>query len=53
MRWMSLEPIVQSEVSQIEKNKWCILMLYMESRKITVMNLFAGQQLRQRHREQT
>ena len=26
MRWMNLEPITQSEVSQKEKNKYCILM---------------------------
>ena len=26
MRWMKLEPIIQSEVSQKEKNKYCILM---------------------------
>ena len=26
MRWMNLEPIIQSEVSQKEKNKCCILM---------------------------
>ena len=25
MRWMSLEPVTQSEVSQKEKNKYCIL----------------------------
>ena len=25
MRWMNLEPIIQSEVSQKEKNKCCIL----------------------------
>ena len=25
-RWMNLEPIIQSEVSQKEKNKSCILM---------------------------
>ena len=24
--WMNLEPIIQSEVSQKEKNKYCILM---------------------------
>jgi len=24
MRWMNLEPIIQSEVSQKEKNKYCI-----------------------------
>ena len=26
MRWMNLEPIVQSEISQKEKGKCCILM---------------------------
>ena len=26
MRWMNLEPIIQSEVSQNEKDKYCILM---------------------------
>ena len=26
MRWMNLEPIIQSEVSQKEKEKYCILM---------------------------
>ena len=26
MRWMDLEPVIQSEVSQKEKNKYCILM---------------------------
>ena len=26
LRWMDLEPIIQSEVSQKEKNKFCILM---------------------------
>ena len=25
MRWMNLEPIMQSEVSQKEKDKYCIL----------------------------
>ena len=25
MRWMNLKPIIQSEVSQKEKNKYCIL----------------------------
>ena len=24
-RWMNLEPIIQNEVSQKEKNKYCIL----------------------------
>ena len=26
MRWMNLEPIIQSEVDQKEKEKYCILM---------------------------
>ena len=26
MTWMNLKPIIQSEVSQKEKNKYCILM---------------------------
>ena len=26
MRWMNLKPIIQTEVSQKEKNKYCILM---------------------------
>ena len=26
MRWMKLEPIIQSEISQKEKKKYCILM---------------------------
>jgi len=25
MRWMNLEPIIQSEMSHKEKNKYCIL----------------------------
>ena len=51
---MNLELIIQSEVSQKEKNKYRILMyIYMEFRKMVLMNLFAGQQWRCRHREQT
>ena len=47
MRWMNLEPIIQSEVSKKEKNKYHILTyIYMESRKMILMNLFAGQQWR-------
>ena len=53
-RWMNLEPIAQSEVSQEEKDKYHIVThIYMESRKMVLMNLFAGQQWRNRHREQT
>ena len=45
LRWMNLEPIIQSEVNQKEEYKYHILMhIYMESRKMVLMNLFAGQQ---------
>ena len=43
VRWMNLEPVIQSEVSQKEKNKYDIL-TYMESRKIVLLNLSAGQE---------
>ena len=50
---MKLELIIQSEVSQKEKDKYHILVcIYMESRKMVQKNLFAGQQWRNRHREQ-
>ena len=32
MRWMNLEPIIQSEVSQKEKDKYRVLTQYIESR---------------------
>ena len=49
---MNLETIIQSEVSQKEKSiiYQCV---YMESRKMVLMELFARQQWRHRHREQT
>ena len=44
MRWMNLEPIIQSEVSQKEKGKYHILThIYMESRKMVLKNLLTGQ----------
>ena len=46
MRWMNLEPIVQSEVSQKEKDKYSIL-----THIIVLKNLFMGQQWRNRQRE--
>ena len=54
IRWMNTEPIIQSKVSQKEKNKYHILThIYMESRRILVMNLFSEQQWRCRYTEQT
>ena len=52
MMWRNLEPIIQNEVSQNEKDKFCILThIYMESRKMVMKNLFTGQQRRNRHRK--
>ena len=52
MRRMNLEAIIQSEVSQKEKDKYYILThIYMESRKMVLKNLFTGQQRRNRHLE--
>ena len=42
LRWLNLEPVIQSEVSQKENNKYHILALYMTSRKMVLMNIFAG-----------
>ena len=54
MRWMNTDPIIQSEVSQKEKDKYHILThIYIEPRKMVLQNLFTGQQWRNRHREQT
>ena len=42
---MKLKPVIQSEIGQKEKNKYRILThVYMESRKIVLMNLFVGQE---------
>ena len=51
MMWMNLEPIIQSEVNQKYKDKYHILNIYMESRKMVLKNLFTGQQWGNRHRE--
>ena len=58
VRWMNLEPFIQSEVSQKEKSKYCILThththMYVESRKMVLINLFAGQEYRHRCRKWT
>ena len=52
MRWMNLEPIIRSEVSQKEKDKYCILTHTMESRKTVLMILHAGHQRRHRCKKQ-
>ena len=46
VRWMDLESVIQSEVSQKEKNKYHMLHIYMGSKKkkMVLMNLVAGQE---------
>ena len=51
--WMDLETVIQSKVSQKEKNKYRISMRICEPRKMVQMNRFAGQKQQHRCREQT
>ena len=47
VRWMDLESVIQSEVSQKEKSKYHILThIYIESKKkkLVLMNLVPGQE---------
>ena len=53
MRWMKLEPIIQSEVSQKEKHQYSILNIYMEFRNMVMTTLYARQPKRHRYKEQT
>ena len=54
MRWMKLEPIIQSEVSQKEKHQCSILIhIYMEFIKMVMMTLYVRQLKRHRCKEQT
>ena len=50
MRWMNLEPILQSEVSQREINT-VFKHIHMGSRKMALKNLFTGHQWRNRRRQ--
>ena len=43
IRWMNLEPVIQSEVSQKEKHKYSILMHKYGIKNNGMMNLFAEQ----------
>ena len=48
-RWMKLELIIQSEVSQKEKHQYSILThIYMEFRKMAMTTLYARQERRHR-----
>ena len=52
MRWMNLEPIIQNEVSQKEKDRYRILTQHIWNlEKMILKNLLTGQQWRNRHRE--
>ena len=54
MRWMKLEPIIQSEVSQKEKYQYSILThIYMKFRKKVMIILYVRQQKRHRCIEQS
>ena len=46
MMWINLESVIQSEVSQKEKNKYCMLTHIYGIQKNGVMNLFAEKQQR-------
>ena len=51
---MNLEPVIRSEIIQKEKNKYSILMfIYIETRKMILMKLFAGKEGKCRAREWT
>ena len=58
MRWMKLEPIIQSEVSQKEKHQYSISVHVYEIFsaciwKMVTMALYMRQQKRHRYKEQT
>ena len=53
MRWMKLEPIIQSEVSQKAKHQYSVLTHIMEFRKMVTITLYVRQQKRHRCIEQS
>ena len=54
MRWMNLEPIIQSEVSQKERDKYCTLMhIYGIQKGSTNEFICKANKWRNRRREQT
>ena len=53
MRWMKLEPIIQSEGSQKEKHQYSILMHIYGIKKMVTITLYARQQKRHRCIEQS
>ena len=53
MRWVKLEPIIQSEVSQKKNTSAVYYCIYMEFRKMVTTTPYARQQKRHRDTEQT
>ena len=54
MRWMELEPIIQSDISQKEKFQYSILMyIYMQFRKMVTITLYVREQKRHKCVEQS
>ena len=54
MRWMKLEPIIQSELSQKHKHQYSILIhIYIEFKKMVTITLYSRQKKRHRCIEQT
>ena len=53
MRWMKLEPVIQSEVSQKDKEHYSILIHIYEFSKMVTITLYAKQKKRHRYIEQT
>ena len=49
--WMDLEIIILSEQSQTEKDTYICYHLYVESKKIIQINLYAKQKQTHRHRK--
>ena len=44
VRWMDPESVIQSEVNQKEKNKYCMLTYIWNQKKKVLKNLGAGQE---------
>ena len=53
MRWLKLEPIIQSEVSQKENTNIVYSRVYVEFRKMVIITMYARQQKRQKCIEQS
>ena len=51
MRWMKLEPVILSEISQKEKHQYSILVHSTEFRKMVMMTLCVRKQKRHRYNE--